>query len=92
MEFFLNIKKRQSHENERKIVPKAIVPEPPSKTYLKSLSPIFSKFLQSSQMCFVLFFSFSNFLLFSYGLATFFFFSLNCVSVSRKSSARTSPV
>ena len=33
MEYFLNIKrKRPSHENERKIVPKAIVQEPPVAT------------------------------------------------------------
>ena len=64
----------------------------PCKTYFKSLSPIFSKFLQSSPICFLLFFSFSNISPFFLRSFYFLLFSSNCVSVSRESSARTFPV
>ena len=65
----------------------------PCKTYFKSLSPIFSKFLQSPPICFLLFLSFSNLLLFSYGLSYFLLlFPLNHVSVSRESSGCITPV
>ena len=41
MEFFLNKeRKRPSHENERKIAPKTIVPEPPVVKLISMLNPM----------------------------------------------------